>query len=51
MGNNDELIIKGRGHQHHKRGFFGDLIIKVRIIGFKEDVDNSKFTTVGFNTY
>jgi DnaJ-class molecular chaperone len=49
--NNDEVILKGKGHQHHKNGFFGDLIVKIRILGYEWQEESTKFKKVGFNTY
>lgn len=49
--NNDELIIKGKGHQHQKRGYFGDMVISIRVLGYEAENENVKLKKVGFNTY
>lgn len=51
VSNNDELIIKGKGHQHQKRGYFGDMVIKIRVLGYEAENENTRLKKVGFNTY
>jgi DnaJ-class molecular chaperone len=31
------MVVKGKGHQHPKKGFFGDLIVQVRIKGWENE--------------
>lgn len=51
MQSNEELIVKGKGHQHAKKGFFGDLIVRIRVTGCREDPEQGGLKKVGFNTY
>ena len=51
VANNDELIVKGKGHQHQKRGYFGDLVIKIRVFGYEGENESARLKKVGFNTY
>jgi len=29
--NNEELIVSGKGNQHLKKGFFGNLIVRIKL--------------------
>ena len=31
VAHNDEIFVNGKGHQNQKNGYFGDLVIKIKI--------------------
>lgn len=47
---NEQVVLSGKGHQHPKKGFFGNLNINVRIAG-SHTQEGSQFRKEGYNTY
>jgi molecular chaperone DnaJ len=43
-------VVTGKGHQHPKKGFFGNLNIKIRITGSQTE-ESTQFRKEGYNTY
>jgi DnaJ-class molecular chaperone len=50
LKNNEEITLEGKGHQHIKRGFFGNLVITVKLEGGKTE-ETPAFRKDGYNTH